>query len=275
VDRPVLPPLSELGSHTGEDLRSPADHARPLRRRNRLPNGRAIAGGLLVIVAAVGVFAAFTGATGQPTTSWLVAKTTMGIGHRIVPADDLAPMPIALPVPMQPRVFAAKDAAVLSGAVTVAPIAAGELVEASDVVRAQGGGRLIANEQLSLALSVDRAVAGTLQAGERVDVLATYGAGTDACTIAVVRRALLLEAATQDSGVQGAGAVLVLGLDRPEQSAAVVDAMNNAKIVVVRTTAAEGETAGGGGVVSPSGDCYRALRVQGTADAPIETKADR
>ncbi|MGH8933563.1 MAG: SAF domain-containing protein [Egibacteraceae bacterium] len=202
-------------------------------------------GGFLVIVAAVGSFAAYAGATASPDTVWLVASRPIEVGSRI-DQGDLQSVAIELPEVMHRRVFNANGSEGLAGAIAVAPIAAGELIEASDVVRPPRGpgGALVAAEEISFSVSIDRAVAGTLQPGERVDVLATY---PDGCTGAVVRRALLLGSRAEGEGLDTGGVILTLGLDRPDQSAAVADAMNSAKMVVVRTNASAEAT--------PTGAC--------------------
>ncbi|MGH8884805.1 MAG: RcpC/CpaB family pilus assembly protein [Egibacteraceae bacterium] len=215
---------------------SPEEIARPLRRRGGLPSGRAVVGGLLVILAAVGVFAAYTQATAAPRTRWVVAKRDVQIGQRIT-AGDLGLIAIDLPAPMHPRVFAESGARSLVGAVAIAPIARAELVEASDVRRAEAG--LIVPEEISFPVSADRAVSGTLQPGERVDVLATYGGQDRSYTLAVVRRALLLRVNRGGGGLESANAVvLTLGLDKPDEASAIAHAVNSGKVIVVRTTAA-------------------------------------
>ncbi|MGH8907673.1 MAG: hypothetical protein ACRD0K_14415 [Egibacteraceae bacterium] len=256
---------SRPGMSSEAGMRAPQDHARSLQRRKGLPSGRAVVGGLLVIVAAVGVFAAYTEATALPDTAWWVARRPIPIGQRIDPGADLKPVAIALPEQVGKRVFSssAAPASSLAGAVAIAPIAADDLIERSDIVLARGG--LIANEEIAVSVTVDRAVAGTLKPGERVDILATYGSDTSACTTAVVRGALLLRIPDLEDGREGAATSYVLGLDRPEQSAAVADAMNSAKIVIVRTTA-------GSGPVRVSGDCF--FRPSPLGADPLTAEAD-
>lgn len=210
--------------------------ARPLQRRRGLPGSRAVVGGLLVIVAAVGVFAAYTDATSAPDTRWVVAARPIAPGTRIE-ARDLGVLAIELPLALQERAFVEDRATDLVGAVTLAPIQTADLIEASDVVRADP--KTSARQELSFPVSTDRAVAGALQPGERVDVLATYGGEADSFTLAVVRSALLLRTSPAgDSLETGSSIVLTLGLDDPADVLAVAHAINNGKVVVARTTAA-------------------------------------
>lgn len=245
--------MSDLGTaspsstmHSGSG--SPEEIARPLRRRGGLPSGRAVVGGLLVIIAAVGVFVAYTQATAPPRTRWIVANRDIQIGQRIT-TEDLGKIAIDLPQQMHPRVFAESGAASLIGAVAVAPIARAELIEASDVRRAEAG--LVVAEEISFPVSADRALAGTLQPGERVDVLATYGGQDRAYTCAVVRRALLLHASQGGEGLESANTrVLTLGLDNAQETSAIAHAVNSGKVIVVRTTAS-GSDPGGAGLCEP------------------------
>src|SRR5689334_14240346 len=61
--------------------------SRTLRRRRTLPGGRAVVGGFLIAVAAVGTFAAYTSATADTRVAYLAASHDLSIGHRITTAD--------------------------------------------------------------------------------------------------------------------------------------------------------------------------------------------
>src|SRR5687768_720166 len=68
-DRPSLAPAS--GARGGA---AGALGGRAVRRRSALPTGRAVVGGFLVALAALGIFAAYSSATAGPTTSYVVAR---------------------------------------------------------------------------------------------------------------------------------------------------------------------------------------------------------
>ncbi|HEX9993902.1 MAG TPA: SAF domain-containing protein [Acidimicrobiales bacterium] len=210
---------------------------RTIRGRRALPGGRAVLGGLLVAVAAVGTFAAYGNATAGPSTSYAVATADLPAGHRVEPAD-LELRRMDLPASVAGRAFTSADAVV--GAVTLAPLAAGELVQAGALV--PPGGAPAPAAELSFAVPVDRAVNGTLRPGERVDVLATYGTGGAAHTMVVVRGALLL---ADDEGEQAIGAstrVLTLALEDPDDVVRVTHAVRAGEVTVVRATTASGAT---------------------------------
>jgi len=192
-------------------------------------------GGFLVAVTALGVFAAYLSATAAPDTSWVVAARDLRIGETLE-AGDLELVPIDLPPEQASHSFNVTD--VLEGAVVVAPLQAGELVQQSDVAVSGGPGL----HQISFALPAERALLGVIKPNERVDVLATYGQGTDAYTIVVARGALVLDESDAGGGdVTGSGGqrVFTLGVPEAEQALAVNHALNAGVVSLVRTTAAE------------------------------------
>lgn len=209
---------------------------RTVRGRRAVPGGRAVVGGLLVAVAAVGTFAAYGNATAGPSTAYAIAAADLPAGARIGPGDvDLRPMD--LPGPVAARAFTSAGAVV--GAITLAPVAAGELVQAGALI--PPGGAPAPAAELSFAVPVDRAVNGALRPGERVDVLATYGTGGAAHTMVVVRGALLL---ADDEGEEAIGAstrVLTIALEDPDDVVRVTHAVRAGEVTVVRATTASGE----------------------------------
>lgn len=224
-----------------------ATSPRVLRRRRELPGGRAVVGGFLVAVAAVGIFAAFQAATAEPATRFVTAADDVEVGTQLT-ADDLELTPIDLPDAVAGGVFTEPD--VVVGATAVGPIFAGELVQASDLVAT---GDDPGRQQLSFAVSASRALGGAIQPGERVDVLATYGSGEDAVTTRIVEQVLVLRASEGDDQiVGGSGLRFVVSLDDPDQALALANAVDTADLTVVRTTAAR--SGGAGRQFSPSRD---------------------
>src|SRR5688500_9557620 len=148
--------------------------SRPLRRRASLPTGRAVVGGFLVALAALGVFVAYSRAAAGPSTSYVVARHDIPVGSRLT-ADDLTTLPMELPGVVAANAAFTREAKVV-GATTVGPIRRGELVQAGDVVQK----RSAADElEVSFSIAASRAIGGTLRPGDRIDVLATFGSGAD------------------------------------------------------------------------------------------------
>lgn len=244
-----------LAGHSAQERsnRDPpvASPARRIERRRSLPGGRAVAGGFLVAVATVGVFAAHSRATAVPTRSFVVAGRTLEPGTRLVASDlRVAEVAVADGAALADRgLFTERGA--LIGAVTVGPIGAGEFVQASAVVRRTGPSDA---HEISLAIEPARAVGGALRAGERVHVVATFGAGADAYSTVVVRSAQVV-------AVEGAGGgladtrtlTITLAVTTGDEAIAVAHAVDAGKLTLVRA-----------GAVDPGG-AYRPAANQSTA----------
>lgn len=224
-------PPSANGSvlFAGEGVDGPALRALP-RRRAPL-NARALLGGLLVAVAGVGLFAAFTEAGADHRVAYVVAGHDLLPGERLT-AADLATRRMLLPSDLAGN-FAFRDAARLNGAVMVAPLRGGELLQASDVVAAADAPD---QQVVSFPIDATRAVGGSLQPGETVAVVATYGSGTAALTEVVVPLAQVV------SVDQGGGALasrstesVTLALSSAADVLAVTNAVDAGQVELVRT----------------------------------------
>ena len=208
--------------------------ARLIRRRRALPGGRAVTGGLLVALSAVGVFAASSTARADHRQSYVVARRALLVGTRLR-ASDLTVAPMQLP-PGLGGSRAYHRVSQVVGSVVVGPIGPGELVQASALAarRAATGQR-----QISLPIDAARAVGGRLVPGDLVDVAATLGTGNDATTTWIVRRATVI-ASDAASGTLGdrSHQVVTLALDRAEDALAVANALAAGQVSLVRTTEA-------------------------------------
>jgi Flp pilus assembly protein CpaB len=236
-------------SQGGDGAAAPVDGARPLRRRRPLPGGRAVVGGFLVMAAAVGIFAAYSGATTGRGVSYVVARRSLSVGQRITAADlTTAPMVLS---PTIGNELAFRDPGRLVGALVVGPVQGGELIQASSVV---AGADATGDRQLSFPIAAARAVNGTLKVGDQVDVLATYGSGADATTVAVVRQARVVARSDAPATLDpagGASETITLGLARSVDSLAVAHAVDAGQVMLVRSTGA-GTSTDTGSYRSPS-----------------------
>jgi hypothetical protein len=201
-------------------------------RRRTVPGGRAVLGGLLVAASVVGLFYASTRTESGPKESYVVAQHAIAPGTRLAPAD-LTSVALDLPPSLANRVFT--DPAALDGATVIAPLAAGELIQASAVVAkpSSPGSR-------EVTFGVPRAtLTPSLEQGERIDIVATYGSGTDAFSTVVLRQALVvaLDRGRERVGDQGDAAVTV-AVDDPADAVALAHAVQLAKLTVVRATGA-------------------------------------
>lgn len=215
-----------------------AGPVRAVRPHRSLPGGRAVVGALLVTVAAVALFGAYLGATSSPEQRYLVATRDVAKGDRLA-RGDLEAQVMDPSATVADRAFTSPEQ--LRGAVALAPLHHGELVNRSMVAedRTRPG---IA--QVSFSLDADRAVDGTLQAGDRVDVLVTYGTGTGSSTEVVATRAELLStpvAVAASSGLSGTRRQTVrLAVDSLDNGLRVVNAVRAGEVTLVRTTGYRG-----------------------------------
>jgi Flp pilus assembly protein CpaB len=230
-------------SHTTSPGAVSATPPATLRRLNirvlRKPNSRAIIGGLLVSTAALAAFLAASGASGSPQQSVVVSRRALAVGERL-DSSTLATTTVDTRTAESLRAFPSVDA--LAGAVALAPIGEGELVQRSAVLT---GGPTEPTRQFSFPVDRERALNGDLRAGERVDVLATYGSGSDATTTVLARDANVIRVTDAKSGSLGSSGKLIvtLALTSPDQLLDAVHAAQVASITVVRSTLA-GETIG-------------------------------
>lgn len=223
----------------------PANQPRTVRRRRSLPSGRAVVGGFLIAVSALGLFAAYSRAAAGPTAMFVVARRDIPVGTPLAPGD-LTRLAMDVPDAVSAGLF--REAAALRGATTVGPIRRGELIQAGDVVRKRSGAEEL---EVSFAIETSRAVSGTLRPGERIDVLATFGGGGDSYTVAVVRQARILDIQSDRSPLAGrATAVLRVAVASAQDALALTHAVNAGDVTVIRAT---GTTASGA-----VGQSYRA-----------------
>jgi Flp pilus assembly protein CpaB len=208
-----------------------------MRRRTPLPNGRAVAGGLLVAVAALGAAGAHLAAAPDPRRPYVVAVEPIAQGS-VLDTSQLAVTRLDLAGPVAGHAFT--DPAQLAGSVALDPMAPGELVQAGDVSGAAEGATLL--PELSVALERDRAVDGRLVPGDVVDLLATYGTGDAGTTRRVARQATVRSTTTDgDGGFAGGSVVTVtLALADEEELLAATHAAREDALTLVRSTGTAG-----------------------------------
>ena len=211
--------------------RVPGHHeARTAGRRPSLPNGRAVLGGLLVAAAAIGTFAAWSGADAAPSTSYVVASRDLPVG-RVVTAEDLELVALEAPASMAQQAFA--DTELVVGQRTVAPLQTGELVQRSAVVVPEGAG---GGRQVSFAIEAADALAGTLEEGEVVDLLATFGASASTSATEVVAEGAVVARLTEGEGASSGELVVLVTLPRSADLLAVTDAIRQGALTIVRSS---------------------------------------
>jgi hypothetical protein len=254
--------MTNTVSHTAAERAAPAGRSEPARRpqpvrridrRPGLPGGRAVVGALLMVVAAVGVFLAYTDATGDPSTSFVVAATDLRPGDRIA-SQDLELTPIDLPASVSGRAFVSPED--LAGRIVLAPVAEGEVLQASAVTDQPAAE---AGTEVAITLPRENVATGRLEVGDRVDVFQTTEAGTST----VARGVQVIDLTVSDSDDLGAeGDVeVVVTIPADDDVGELVHALRVADITIVRSTFAEPSDeqisftpdAGGSGVEAAEG----------------------
>ena len=224
--------MTDLGVSSSPKGTTRADAPRrELRRPPALPSGRAVVGGFLVAAAVVGVVAVASGGSETPADAYAVVTVDIDAGQVLRP-DDLELVPVDLPD--EQRAVSYTDLAVLDGATALAPLAAGQLVQSSDVAKPPGGPGLAS---VSLPVEPARALDGELRRGDRVDVIATSTEGGGPSTRTVTAGALVIDVTEQGGGGLGGPTELSVELAvPPEDLEAVAEAGAVATVTLARTT---------------------------------------
>ncbi len=206
---------------------------RQLTPRRVWPGSRATIGGLLVALAALGLYATVRSAQAPPSTLYVVARTAIAPGTVLTP-DLVGAQRMDLPDGLAAGAFSSIQDDLVIGSVAIEAIAAGELVQQSDI-RPDTGNNATPFE-MSFRVDSDRAVGGTLRAGERVDVIATFGSSAQASTQVIERNILVIAVRRSgDSSLAGERQVITVALDNPEQAVSLAGAVDKANITLVRT----------------------------------------
>jgi hypothetical protein len=206
-----------------------------IERRRTLPGSRAVVGALLMAVAAVGVFVAYTDATQPPGDHVVVAARDLRVGDRIE-LDDLRSVAVELPGDVASSTFA--DPAVLVGRVVLGPVAADELVQSSSVTDDLGAD---AGHEVALTLPRGQIAVGRLKQGERVDVFVT----AEERTTSVVRGTQVVQISEHGGGSLTSARELTLVVAVPDGDAvaALVHALRTGDVTVVRSTFTDARSA--------------------------------
>ncbi len=185
-----------------------------------------MAGGFLVAAAGVGLFASYLHATSTPHTRYVVARHTLTVG-RALQSADIALLPIVLP-PGTVAAHAFTRSGSVVGRVVMAPVAGGELVQASALAAVgQGtGGR-----QVDVAIDAGQV---DLAPGSWVDILVTHGSGDTTHTDVVLLHARLLGLNRPHSSIGGgSGSTAELDVPTFADVKALVQAAHGGQLTLV------------------------------------------
>lgn len=272
--------MADIGTMTTTERRdgsgpSPPDAPRRIRRTRGLPGSRAVVGALLVTAAAVGVFAAYLDATATPDTSYVVVQGDVPIGtvltgSLLTDTTRFGLVAIDLPPELAANAIPSEEALGLEGLRTTAPLTAGDLLSRTALADGSLDDDAVA---LSFEVGIARAVAGSLEPGERVDVAVTYGQGGDAYSLYVARNVLLTDVTPAGGGLDGDVLILTLSVPDDERVLALVQAFNTGQVVVSRAAAGAGEAGASVPAYAPpatAGDATSVPSEGARGDAPAD-----
>lgn len=228
---------------TAAEVEPAAPGGRQVARPAGVPGGRAVLGGVLVALAGVGTFAAWSQAAAEPHEAYAVAAEDLRPGDPLT-AETVRFVSMDLPGEVAAAAF--RDGAGLEGRVTVAPIGAGELIQ-SGSLSDQGSGDPAA--EVSLALPRERAVDGRLRPGDLVDV---YASGEDGTTVVAPGLRIVDVTAPGGAFADGEELAVTLAVAEARDRAAVVDAASAGTVTLVRTTHVSRRTSASRGAESPT-----------------------
>lgn len=185
-------------------------------------------GGLLMAVAALGVFVAYSHASARPTAPVVVASTRLLAGETIT-AEDVHLVEADLPTEVATGTFGAAEDVI--GRIALGPIAEGEILQAGLVTDDVSGG---ARHEVALTLPRAQVAVGRLKQGEQVDLFVTAGNATEL----VVRSAEVVQLGSAGDGsiTSDREVELVVAVPSGDAVTALVHALRTGDVTVVRST---------------------------------------
>lgn len=184
------------------------------------PPRRALVGGGLIAISALGVFSAHRGSNTPPENHFIVAMHPIPAGT-LIEADDLGSM--ALDLPGDLPAIDAGNADLVTGRVASGDIAELELISETDLYPRDHFVRPGAT-MLALDMAPARAMYGVVTAGDRVSVLSTdpQGSGTNRLTADAL---VVSTAAASGDAIGSSGMVrVVLSISDQGEATAITDA---------------------------------------------------
>jgi Flp pilus assembly protein CpaB len=209
--------------------------SRPVIRRGVTPNGRAVAGGLLVTIAVLGLFAAYRSTTRVPTVDYLIARRLLPAG-RVIGPDDLALAPMLLHPSAAGHAFTRPSDVI--GKVAVIDLDDGALIQRDHLAERAGAEK---GRRLAIELEPAQALNGRIEPGDRVDVVATPTGGSPASIIQRDALVTHVDGLGDGDGVEvgGSGARVTVTLVVPDEDASrrIVDARAHGTVTLIGASA--------------------------------------
>lgn len=223
----IAPPRTPVTNRTEQ-----SSDGRTIDLTRRLPSGRAVLGGALIVLAALGLFIAADPGTGAPTTHYLVARRSIVTGHVLTSSDVVL---VAMTLPDRVAAESVPSLTTAVGAITLAPVAAGQLIVKSQIAT---GARATRRPLLSFSIDADRAAGGDLRPGDRIDVLVTWDHTTDGDTELVGHDLHVIAIARPDGDALGQVRKLTISVNVTGGPSLIklTRAIRSGQLTIVRTT---------------------------------------
>ncbi len=218
-----------------------ATNQRIIRPFKPLPSGRAVVGGLLVTLAALGAFVVTSRDVEDLRVPYFVAAADLPPGHVLTSDDvrteliDLPPTLAASSVAQTPGTSILADEVV--GSVLLGPLGAGGLLQRSALTPPGVQGQDASAVEFSFTLANGR-TPRSLRPGEHVAMLSTTGRDNDAVTIVVVDDAIVTDFVIDNEGFSSNGDVIVtLSISSSDDVLSAVNASRATDVTILRIPA--------------------------------------
>lgn len=207
---------------------------RLIHKRTSILGTRAIAGGILVGLAAIGTFFLATGLRQQPLDTLVVASHDLPVGHQIV-ANDVRVITVPKSSALQQHGFGATKSVI--GTSLLGPLQTGEVVQRGTALAKRGPTDTV---EVSFSIPSARALDGTLLSGETVDVLATSKSAAEPRATIAATNAKVLRAQASGGGIgRSSDVVVTLALPNRNDASTLTTAIDSGQLTLVRTTGSQ------------------------------------
>jgi Flp pilus assembly protein CpaB len=184
-------------------------------------------------MAGIGIYSAYQGADDVPTTQFVVARSDIAPGT-VVTNEHVGLVAMSLPDLQSSQAFNGTEDGLVLGSVAIQAVGGGELLQRSDL-RVGPASDAAASTEISFEIDTARALNGKLQAGEHVDLIATFGSGLTATTEQVLSGVRVVAVDREsNSSLATDQIVITLALDRSADAVAVARAIDTGKLTLVR-----------------------------------------
>jgi hypothetical protein len=189
-------------------------------------------GALLVTAAFVAAYSVTQQPPDDPGQSYVIATSAISAGE-LISADDLGIVTLTLDSTVDERAF--NQPSTLVGAVAVAPLSPGDLVQQSDVREGFEADVVEPVDQLTLVAPEARTPPG-LSRGETIMILATFGSGTEAATIVVAAEATVVDIRENENPLTNGGPTITVAIASRTATIDTANAAANGELTLVRAS---------------------------------------